>query len=297
MQKQGSLGRRLVIALLATAVIGAVCWAGALYLTRSAAERLCEQYAERVQAVTTTVHRDLARLAAQPATIAVDAAGVGPAFVATVESNPLYITVGLSDADGNSIFSTYRQKPGTSLRDRRYFQQTLQRKSFAAGEFVLGKMSGLGVFHFSLPVNDLQGQMTGTINIAVNLQNLEQILALNELPKGAVLHLVDHRGAILSTNQEPLRRLGHTFSDAGLERLKNSGTMRGGFADSDKGTRYHCGRSLLLPDGTPYAYLLISLDTAGYKQRALLLFELLLTVAGAFFLLRVMQQKKKQRAV
>ncbi|NJD38228.1 MAG: hypothetical protein FIA89_07875 [Geobacter sp.] len=109
MQKQGSLGRRLVIALLATAVIGAVCWAGALYLTRSAAERLCEQYAERVQAVTTTVHRDLARLAAQPATIAVDAAGVGPAFVATVESNPLYITVGLSDADGNSIFSTYRQ--------------------------------------------------------------------------------------------------------------------------------------------------------------------------------------------
>ncbi len=287
------LNKKRLITLLFIPVAGLLFWLAGLLLTHLTVQQTCNKYAGRIQGITETVHGTLARLALLPATIALDPSVVGTAFAKAVENNPLYITVGLSDAEGSSVFSTYRQKNGTSLSDRRYFRETVQRKSFSAGEFVLGKMSGLGVFHFSLPVMDSLCTLTGTINIAINLQYLGQMLALNELPQGTNLYLVDYRGVILSTNQSPVRRLGDQLSNSDVEWLQGIDRISGGFTKINGSTVYRCGKPLLLEDGTRYAYLMLTQDSFPYIKRSMLLFELLLVLLGVVIFARAVMKKRQ----
>lgn len=296
MPQNGFSCRKLFAMVLIASFTGLIFWTAALIVSQFKTGQACELYAARIQAITETVHSTLARLAALPETIAIDPAGIAKPFAQAVEGNPLYITVGLSDADGASIFSTYRQAKNTSLQDRRYFQETLKRRSFVAGEFVLGKMSGLGVFHFSMPVVDQQGVMTGTINIAVNLKHLAQALRLDQVPQGATLHLVDHRGILLCTSQEPERHPGDSLPDADFSWLRGLKAPGGAFITQEGKRNYRYGKPLLLADGTPYAYLMLTMDTSYHTGRALLLFELLLLAAGAVFLVRLLMRKNQVKA-
>ncbi|TAG35495.1 MAG: PAS domain S-box protein [Polaromonas sp.] len=137
-------------------------------------------------------------------------------FLNNVRKNyPNYANIGFLDADGKLLCDALSTQSGGSFADRAYFQRAIATRSFAVGNYQIGRITGRPSLNFGLSVLDSQGAVRGVAFAALDIRHLspdEQIV----VPPNTRVTLTDHDGTILATDAAQSSRIGSRYPDAAL---------------------------------------------------------------------------------
>ena len=123
-----------------------------------------------------------------------------------------YVNLGIAGADGNVRCHGLGGSPAAYVGDRAYFRDAVARRSFVAGEYILGRASEKPSVTFALPVLDEDGRVAFVAFAALDLTEMTRSITAIELPAGAALGIHDRNGALLAGTPGLPLRVGQTAS-------------------------------------------------------------------------------------
>nr|WP_320050305.1 EAL domain-containing protein [uncultured Desulfuromonas sp.] len=132
-------------------------------------------------------------------------------------SNLLNLT--LCDKNGQVIASA-RPHGGLNLSDRKHVREALEKKTFAAGEFIFTRMGAMEpAFPFAFPVLDHQNQVQGVLTAVLGLSTFKNLLEHARLPNGTFIAVTDHHGIRLYYHPEDTKNhpIGHPIGVTGWQ--------------------------------------------------------------------------------
>ena len=128
---------------------------------------------------------------------------------------PNYANVGFVDADGKVLCHALPGDPGGDFTDRAYFQRAIATRSFAVGDYQIGRLTGRASINFGTPVLDRQGTLMGVAFAALDVKHLA-LDAQIAVPLNVSVTVTDHNGTILATDAGQTGRVGSRYPDAAL---------------------------------------------------------------------------------
>jgi len=135
-------------------------------------------------------------------------------------AKPEYINVGIINQSGDVLCSALPWTKSTSLKDRLYFNQALQHKTFAIGEYQIGRISARPSLNIGYPIQLVRGG--GVIYVALDLERFLRNWAHEmAVPKQATVIVTDRENRILASVPRQSGRIGAIFEPA-LTRLRQS---------------------------------------------------------------------------
>ncbi|MBI3391921.1 MAG: PAS domain S-box protein [Nitrospirae bacterium] len=137
--------------------------------------------------------------------VAEDRGAACPALLADIRlRDPRYANLGAAGASGRVFCSAQPLAGPVTAADRTYFREAMKTGGFTAGEFQVGRITGLPVFVFGYPITDKDGRPQGAVFAALDLDWLNRHLAglSHPLGLGTTLALVDRSGTILARHPE-----------------------------------------------------------------------------------------------
>ena len=140
----------------------------------------------------------LRRLAEEPASRDLDAAALDRELVQLRQGHAALSNVFVSDAQGHVIASAQKPFSGLSVATRHYFTESLRKNGFAAGEFLVGRVTGNPVIHFALPIRREDGATTGVAVASINLHSFPNSFKKLEAQQGVFLAILDAQGTLLA---------------------------------------------------------------------------------------------------
>jgi PAS domain S-box-containing protein len=144
-----------------------------------------------------------------------DAVACNTLFAALLTQYPLYANLGAAEPDGDLFCSALPLTSPVNASDRAWFQRAVETRAFAVGDYQIGRVTGKPTVNFGYPVLDeATSELKAVVFVALNLAPLNQLAAEVELPEGAALTVIDHRGMILARNPEPEKWAGQALPDA-----------------------------------------------------------------------------------
>ena len=143
------------------------------------------------------------RLAASPS--------CGPTLAALLDRYPQYANFGVAAPDGTVVCSAVPLRTVVSIADRAYFRRAIETRSFAVGEYQVGRATGIPSINFGLPVVE-GGRVVAVVFAAFDLAALQDPSTHAGLPPGSVVWVMDRRGTILSRYPDPGRWVGRNVS-------------------------------------------------------------------------------------
>jgi PAS domain S-box-containing protein len=124
--------------------------------------------------------------------------------------------LGVIDLGGNLTCSALAVTDPVNLSDRAYFQRALNFLSFSAGDYQIGRVTGIASLNFGLPIYSPIGAPRGVVFAALDLQSLNALAAQSSLPEGSTLILVDQAGTVLVHYPAAEGLVGTSISDSEL---------------------------------------------------------------------------------
>ena len=128
---------------------------------------------------------------------------------------PSYANLGVIDPGGMIICSGL-PAGSTYAGDRVFFRQALETRSFAIGEYQIGRITRKASINFGYPVLDDAGQVRAVVFAALDLAWLGQLAARAELPPGSMLTVIDRNGTVLAHYPNPAHRLGQLMPESSV---------------------------------------------------------------------------------
>ena len=101
---------------------------------------------------------------------------------------------------------------------RSHFEQALQTRDFAIGEYGIGRASGKPTIHFAYPVID-HGVVQGVVSASIDLNYLNTLVAKTDLPAGAMLTVIDRDGIILARHPQPEQWVGKRMPEVEIVKI------------------------------------------------------------------------------
>jgi len=102
-----------------------------------------------------------------------------------------FANLGVVAADGRVLCSAVPFREGLSLSDRSYIRRALETRSFAAGTYQIGRITGVPSINFGLPVTGADGEVVAVVFAAIGSRWLAELVDPAALPGGATLTLLD----------------------------------------------------------------------------------------------------------
>lgn len=207
-------------------------------------------------------------------------------FLATIAKDyPYYTYLGVVDLDGNVTCDASGKRAGGNIADRTYFKRTLATRSFATGDYEIGRTSGKSSITFAMPILDNSGLLKGAALVALDLNHLDSGLKA-PIQMGMRVSVTDRHGTILATDGLHSGAVGTRFADPALYSAMRS--LPGeAFEAPDAGGQMRIYSVAAVKDNTENAiFVVASIDravvTAPAERRALIGFFLisLLTISG-----------------
>ena len=127
-----------------------------------------------------------------------DPAACSALMAEMLKAYPLYLNMGVIDADGDVTCSAVPLREPVNLADRLYFELAIQTRDFVVGDYQTGRVTKLPAINYAYPLLDAAGDVEAVIYIAQNLDWLTMALAGVQLPSGAVLAVTDRNGTVLA---------------------------------------------------------------------------------------------------
>ena len=120
-----------------------------------------------------------------------DAAACNKLFRELLRDNPQYTTIYAADRYGR-MYANALPFSSISIKQSNYFQEAVRTKSFSAGNYFIGKITGRAVQPFAFPVTDSGGRVTGVVAVGLDLEKYGRgFEKITQLPKGSTLNLLD----------------------------------------------------------------------------------------------------------
>ena len=138
-------------------------------------------------------------------------------FADLLTQYPSYANLGVIDPGGMIICSGL-PAGSTYAGDRVFFRQALETRSFAIGDYQIGRITRKATINFGYPVLDDTGRVQAVVFSALDLAWLGQMAARAELPPGSVLTVMDRNGTILAHYPDPGRWLGQPMPESSVSR-------------------------------------------------------------------------------
>jgi len=170
-------------------------------------------------------------------------------FAELLKQHSLYANFGAIKPNGDLFCSALPTRRPLNAADRAYFQRAIKTRNFAIGDYQIGRATGRPSINFGYPIVDDAGQVRAVIYAALDLAWLNELLAEAQLPLGATLTVIDHKGTILARHPEPEKWIGKSVPEAPVAEAVL--TQRG------EGTAKVTGT-----DGIPRLYAFMRLGTA-----------------------------------
>jgi len=203
--------------------------------------------------------------------------------------NPLYTNIALTDSAGKILVSAVPMA-FASLADRKHFKEALHSRDFAAGEYIVSRATAVSSFPFAFPILDDQGEVSGVLTVALDLEKFHVFFASQHLPEGSFLGIADHEGKrIFRSFVDESFPLGASISPVAWTAARQGGESGTFFSTGSDGIRrinaYHKLR--LVQDALPYMTIFIGMPEAaiGADARRAMGTGLILFACAAFLAL------------
>ncbi len=149
-------------------------------------------------------------------------------FALLMKLYPGYASFSVIDPAGNVLVSRPPVEHPTNFSDRVWFERVLTTRDFAVGNYQKGQLTGKQVVVGAWPVVDAAGRVVSVLAAGLDITWLNQIAATAQLPRGALLALVDRQGNVVARYPAAVGVLGRGLPDAALiarMRQQDEGTV------------------------------------------------------------------------
>ncbi len=135
---------------------------------------------------------------------------------------PVYLNLGIVGLDGYPLCNGASPSRREYLGDRAYFREAMDRRSFVAGGYIVGRLTGKPAVTFAYPALDSKGNVAYVAYAALDLSEMGRVLASVELPPSASLGIHDRNGILLAgTANLPIKPGQKAGSGVLLEAVKD----------------------------------------------------------------------------
>jgi PAS domain S-box-containing protein len=110
-----------------------------------------------------------------------------------------YTNLGVIRPDGTVSCSALESARSVNVSDRPYFQRALETKTFATGDYQIGRISRKASIGFVLPILNDRGDVAAMLFAGLDLKWLNTLAAEVELPKDASFWVFDNQATVLAT--------------------------------------------------------------------------------------------------
>jgi len=159
---------------------------------------LAELAAAELRQIVQGIHQALIALSELPAIKAKDAEGCNAYLAKIKQRYPGFISFVVVDTSGATFCDTSDDHKPATAAGRVYFADVLKTRQFTVGEFAIGRKTGRKVLHFALPFYADDGHFGGVVIAALSLDWLADVVALQAVPPGAALAIMDRNGRYLA---------------------------------------------------------------------------------------------------
>lgn len=220
---------------------------------------LTHTMAEAQKEITSSTRQTLSILSLLPAINAMDLEASRKILRAVLEQNPTYSNIALADLNGKVLVSG---GPFTAadLADRKHFREALDRKNFAAGEYIITRVgTAIPAFPFAYPVLDTEGRPKAVLVAAIKLDSFSSFFNVSALPEKSFLALTDHKGVRLfyyPANEitNPIGKQVQARNWEKASKAKGQGLFIGEGSDGERRI-FSYEQVRLTPEDTPYMYM------------------------------------------
>lgn len=190
-----------------------------------------------------------------------DAAACNKLFRELLRDNQHYSTIAAADREGR-MFASALPFGSINLRQKKYFQEAVRTKTFSAGEYSIGQISGRAVLPFAYPVTDSGGRVTGVVAVTIDLEKYgRSFVKISQFPKGSTLNLLDRNYTRLYRYPDNEKFAGKTDLPEMIRQI-SKGPREGIFTTVgvDGVRRIFAYRQFFLEGGSsPYLYLRVGI--------------------------------------
>jgi len=262
---------------------------------RSDILRVMQGLANEHESTVEMTGRFLMTLARMPAVVKQDAPACRALFRELLRDNNLYANIYAADRAG-MVFASALPAPKVVIKGRKYFQHALEKRTLAAGEYIVGPVSQRAVLPFAYPLVTADGRLQGVVAVSLDLEKYGQsFAALPNFPKGATINLLDRSHIRLYRHPYREEYTGKADLPEIVKEI-SSGPAEGIFeaAGADGVHRLFAYKRFYLPgEASPYLYLRVGIPREQimaatrrnlYRNMTLLGVSLLAAVLAAWLL-------------
>lgn len=116
---------------------------------------------------------------------------------------PQYANLGVIGMDGSLLCNGVMPGSDINLAKFPFVERALREREFIAGDYQLDPITGNPTITFSYPVIDESDYIRSVVFASLNLNWLNQLVTAAQLPEGAVLVVLDRKGAVLVYSPDP----------------------------------------------------------------------------------------------
>lgn len=155
---------------------------------------LTQSMAEAQKDITRSSEQILSILSLLPAVQAMDARISSEIFKAVLEQNPTYSNITLTDLNGD-VLASGKTFTNTNLADRKHFRESLNKNSFAAGEYIVSRVgSTVPAFAYAYAVLDKNNRPKAVLTMSIKLDRFARFHAISTLSRNSFVAATDHKG-------------------------------------------------------------------------------------------------------
>ncbi|MFU2208938.1 PAS domain S-box protein [Solidesulfovibrio sp. C21] len=223
--------------------------------------RMVAYYAEQQEEETRRIITILDNLAGTLPVRTMDPVACDALFRNFLAANPGYANFALTDPQGNAVASAL---PFTkqNLMDRKEVKEALSTGKFSVGEFAVGKVSGMDILPFALPVRDGGGEVRGVLLATLRLQDFKPFFERARLPQDSFVGLVDANGRRLfrfpAKDSDPIGQYTDPAVWRSIQSVGQEGVFTGHGSDGPERI-YAIHRMALAPGDAPYLNIFVAI--------------------------------------
>lgn len=233
---------------------------------------LVQSLAAQQEQIATGTKQMLSTLAQLPEVKNLDAEKCNRLFRDLNNQHSFYSIIAAATPDGNMFAASVPFQAGSvTLSDRKHIRDVIRTRDFAAGEYIIGRISGVQSMNYTYPVLDTNKTLIGIVIAGFKLDEYARFIKKANLLEGSAVTITDHVGVRLYRYPEheaalPGKRLPEDVvkqmmgdSEQGIfERMGQDGIER-----------IYAFRQLHLRENTsPYLYMDVGLPREEMIQKA-----------------------------
>ena len=233
--------------------------------------RLVRSFSEQQGEITRDVRQLLSTLALLPEVQRREVDACSAVFAKLVAENPNHANFTLLLPNGEVLASAIPIERRSNFSNQKHVAETIKTHTFAAGEYLIGRLSSEPVIAFAHPVLDQRGELASILTTSLKLNRYENLFKSSSLPEKSTLSVTDHRGVrLLYYPASPTNAVGAPLSSGATEAF--FGTQEEGLAlltalDGVRG--YYAFKQLrLAPRGLPYMVIAIGIPETQILEKA-----------------------------